>query len=152
MANTACLVIHEDGICPGPYGKCTCDEITITPSPRIDWCDACKKDHGYDCPLDLEKTYPLLKNAPDHDSPEFIDYLRNNNPVVFENPQWIVIENCKYHKEENPWYTAFHKKGRSYWWQDIDILWFEFGDDWEWLKKHPKRKSVKRFHIHLYKP
>lgn len=24
----------------------------IVPSPRIDYCGACKKDHGYDCPLD----------------------------------------------------------------------------------------------------
>lgn len=24
MANMQCLVIHSDGICPGPYGKCTC--------------------------------------------------------------------------------------------------------------------------------
>lgn len=26
MANVSCLVIHPDGICPGPYGKCTCDK------------------------------------------------------------------------------------------------------------------------------
>lgn len=25
LANTACAVYHPDGICPGPYGKCTCD-------------------------------------------------------------------------------------------------------------------------------
>lgn len=30
MANLRCLVIHTDGICPGPYGKCTCDD---SPSP-----------------------------------------------------------------------------------------------------------------------
>lgn len=24
MANMRCLVIHSDGICPGPFGKCTC--------------------------------------------------------------------------------------------------------------------------------
>lgn len=27
MANISCLVAHSDGICPGPYGKCTCDSI-----------------------------------------------------------------------------------------------------------------------------
>lgn len=26
--------------------------IEIQPSPRIDYCGACKKDHGYECPLD----------------------------------------------------------------------------------------------------
>lgn len=27
MANISCLVLHYDGICPGPYGKCTCDQL-----------------------------------------------------------------------------------------------------------------------------
>lgn len=26
MANMHCLVIHPDGICPGPYGQCTCGQ------------------------------------------------------------------------------------------------------------------------------
>ncbi len=26
--------------------------IEIIPSPRIDYCGACKTEHGYDCPLD----------------------------------------------------------------------------------------------------
>lgn len=98
--------------------------------------------------------YPLLENAPAHDTPEFIDYLRENNAVVWENPQWVVIENCKYHTEEKPWYTAFWKGPWEMcpdeWYQDIDIIWYEFGD-YEWLKKAPDRQTVKRFHIHLYK-
>lgn len=28
------------------------EEIKIVTSPRIDWCGACKSEHGYDCPLD----------------------------------------------------------------------------------------------------
>jgi len=28
------------------------EPITIVPSPRIDWCGACKAEHGYDCPKD----------------------------------------------------------------------------------------------------
>lgn len=51
----------------GHHGKCGADnplcdfhtpprtpieKITIVPSGRIDWCSACQKDHGYDCPLD----------------------------------------------------------------------------------------------------
>ncbi len=27
MANIKCAVYHADGICPGPYGICTCDTI-----------------------------------------------------------------------------------------------------------------------------
>ncbi len=27
LANVSCLVIHPDGICPGPYGQCTCASI-----------------------------------------------------------------------------------------------------------------------------
>ncbi len=29
LANTACLVMHYDGGCPGPYGKCTCEGSEI---------------------------------------------------------------------------------------------------------------------------
>ncbi len=25
LASVQCLVVHPDGRCPGPYGKCTCD-------------------------------------------------------------------------------------------------------------------------------
>ena len=28
------------------------EKIQIIPSGRIDYCCECKKDHGYDCPLD----------------------------------------------------------------------------------------------------
>lgn len=93
----------------------------------------------------------LLKNAPKQDSPAFIDYLRANNVVVWENPQWIVIENAKYHTKRKPWLTAFHKpKSRLHeWWQDIDIMWYEYGD-WQWLKKSRGKQSVPgRFHIHI---
>jgi len=31
------------------------NEITIEVSPRIDWCGACKKEHGYDCPKDTPR-------------------------------------------------------------------------------------------------
>lgn len=33
-------------------GTVTANGIQIVPSPRIDWCGACKSEHGYDCPLD----------------------------------------------------------------------------------------------------
>lgn len=54
-------------------------------------------------------TYPLLLNAPDHLSAEFITYLRENNVVIHEDAHWLVIENCKYHTTERAWHTAFWK-------------------------------------------
>lgn len=108
----------------------------------------------------------LLKNAPAHDSPEFIDYLRKHNEVVFESGEWIVIENAKYHKPESPWLTAFWKGhkceeqeygGSDYkcdsWWVDTDELWYhEDWAEWEWLKKAANKQTVPgRFHIHLIK-
>lgn len=32
------------------------EAIEIVPSPRLDYCGACKKEHGYDCPLDVDKS------------------------------------------------------------------------------------------------
>jgi hypothetical protein len=92
-------------------------------------------------------SYPLLENAPDHDSPEFLDYLREHNTVVKEYKNWLVIENCKYHRPDRPWHTAFWKNGsmntrplqRLYW-------------QWEWLKKAKDKQTVERFHIHFYLP
>ncbi len=97
----------------------------------------------------------LLAGAPAHDSIEFIQYLRNNNPIVFENPQWLVIKNFKYNTPERAWYTAFHKPYtigdyRSEWWQDVDILWYQGWQDWTWLKKPASEQTVKRFHIHIH--
>lgn len=99
-------------------------------------------------------SYPLLEKAPPHDSPEFIDFLRQNNKVVYENNEWLVIENCKYHKPEAPWYTAFYKgeQGDTHAVMNIWTLWFggDF-DGWEWRKKRSSDQTIKRFHIHLIK-
>lgn len=87
----------------------------------------------------------LLKNAPPHDSPKFIDYLRANNVVVLENDWWLVIENFKYHHKGQPWYTAFAK------WENPNFSsLFERWADWTWLKKPAEEQTVKRFHIHIY--
>lgn len=37
-------------------------DIEIVPSGRIDYCCECKKDHGYDCPLDLSKENRTVDN------------------------------------------------------------------------------------------
>lgn len=98
-------------------------------------------------------TYPLLENAPAHDQPEFIDYLRDNNVVVEENPYWIVIENCKYHTAKQTWHTAFWKHPESM--RNSAEFEMTFGRlingyiTWEWLKKSPIRQTIQRFHIHF---
>lgn len=30
MTNLQCLVYHPDGVCPGPYGQCTCSYLPET--------------------------------------------------------------------------------------------------------------------------
>lgn len=96
-------------------------------------------------------TYPLLKEAPPHEMPEFLEYLRGNNKVVHECEDWLVIENCKYHRPDRPWYTAFTKG--EYWldtWRiDIRGLLARFGG-LEWKKKSWKDQTVRRPHIHMY--
>jgi len=94
------------------------------------------------------QTYPLLEKAPDHSSPEFIDFLRDNNRVIFENESMIIIENCKYHTPEKPWYTCFAKT-EDY--QNLVRYLYNEYPDWEWRKKSADKQTIKRFHIHLYK-
>lgn len=92
-------------------------------------------------------SYALLGGAPDHFSPLFINYLREHNPVVFEDDDWIVIENCKYHTKDKPWLTAFVKKPLAQ--INLQVLHDKFGA-WEWKKKAAIMQTVKRFHIHFY--
>lgn len=95
-------------------------------------------------------TYPLLKDAPPHDSEAFIAYLGENNVVVDENDAWILIENCKYHTKEKPFLTLFAKQSvNTEQWEDLRG-WLSDYLDWEWLKKSSERQTVKRFHIHIY--
>lgn len=90
--------------------------------------------------------YELLEKAPeDHSSGGFIDFLRDNNIVVFESSDWLIIENCKYHKFDRKWYTAFAKTSNL----SFHELTERFGD-MTWLKKPKQKQSVNRFHIHLY--
>lgn len=98
-------------------------------------------------------TYPHLENAPvNHCSPEFLDYLRENNTVVWENDQWLVIENCKYHTADQLWLTAFLKElGVEHerdWYDDVDILYYKF-TDFHLLVKPEHKRSVRRPHVHL---
>jgi len=93
----------------------------------------------------------LLANAPAHETPEFLEYLRENNKVVFESGQWLVIENVKYCKVNKAWYTAFWKAptGPNTNVMNMTALLIRFGH-LEWKKKAAKDQTVRRFHIHMY--
>lgn len=103
------------------------------------------------------KSYPLLTKAPkDHNSQEFLDFLRANNTVVCENKHWLIIENCKYHTPEAKHHTAFIKSNQG---------WFLMNDEhyksllsliiamgyttWTLVIKKPADRSVGRLHVHF---
>jgi len=89
----------------------------------------------------------LLANAPDQTTDDFLVYLRTNNKIVYEDKNWLVIENCKYNTPERPWHTAFHKHGVMSFKSLITRYW-----TWEWLKKAKESQTVpNRFHIHFYR-
>ena len=90
----------------------------------------------------------VLKSVPPHDSDEFIEYLVANNRVIYIDPNWLVIENIKYHRKDRPWYTAFSLRKKL---PSFSVLQRLYGH-MEWLKKHPSQQSIKRFHIHFYNP
>lgn len=94
-----------------------------------------------------EKYQELLKTAPDHRSQEFIDFLKENNVVVWEGKNWLIIENCKY---GNGWRTAF-------WLHNGDDIWaskylhevYSQYPECKIIIKSPAKRTVKRFHFHI---
>lgn len=82
----------------------------------------------------------LLTDAPEHSSDEFLDYIRANNPVLYEDGEFVVIKNIKY-----GWPTAFAKSPTP----RFTERFLELYGDYEWLKKPADKQTVKRFHIHL---
>jgi hypothetical protein len=94
-------------------------------------------------------TYPLLEQAPkDHNSPEFLEFLRENNEVIFEDPFWLVIANVKYDdKVKRRWFTAFTVDPNNI---HISAAFDEEFAYLEWKKKPRDKQTVKRFHIHMF--
>ena len=91
----------------------------------------------------------LLANAPDHDTPEFLEYLRANNTVVYEDSYWLVIENHKYHKPGKIWYTAFFTRANGF--IILETLLAKYGH-LEWRRKAGSKQTVRRFHFHMSEP
>ncbi len=97
-------------------------------------------------------SYDLLEKAPkDHLSDEFLQFLRENNKVVKEDGTFLIIENCKYHTPERPWYTAFNKCTYGCCdFRGLESLMDEY-PDFTLMVKPITERSVQRFHAHLVK-
>lgn len=96
--------------------------------------------------MNKEEYEKLLATAPDHDTPEFIDFLKKYNKVIWENAHWLIIENCKY----EGWRTAFWKGKPDM--SNVYLCLAEVLDQYpecEWRKKNIKKQTVGRFHIHI---
>ena len=100
-------------------------------------------------------TYPLLINAPAHDTPAFIRYLRKHNKVIYESNVWIGIENCKYHQPDHPHYTFFTMCQRlslpdlqTFEWQEWQKIMQNYQKWFVFINSQPQ-KSVDRFHFHV---
>ena len=100
------------------------------------------------------KEYEKLK-YPDSTTDEFLDYLKENNKIVFESIYWLVVENCKYHSNENPHYTAFWRDSATCEFENYDeldkIKTYLGLNDWFMYINAKKDRSIKRFHIHFRK-
>ena len=90
----------------------------------------------------------LLAEAPPHDSDEFLDYLRENNKVILQLRNWLIIENCKYNREDRRWWTAFQKRKTEE--RDFNDLHFCVPDGWNVMVKPQHKQTVQRFHVHIY--
>lgn len=103
-----------------------------------------------------ENYQEFLKTVPqDHFSDEFVNFLKNNNEVVDKAYNWLIIKNIKYHGD---WLTAFYigwriENGSFNQSAAIADMWqlIPKYKDREWLIKAPHKRSVKLFHVHMYK-
>lgn len=84
--------------------------------------------------------YPHLEKAPkDHHSEEFLQFLRDNNEVLWEDEEWLTIKNCKYN-----WPTCFTKIDTP----NLFPLIARYKNN-EWRVKPREKRTVERFHIHI---
>jgi hypothetical protein len=86
-------------------------------------------------------------------TPQFLKYLAENNIVIYENDEWLVIENCKYHTKENPHFTAFTKQPltpENCHLDNLDkiIIFMEWQNFYIYINAK-KDRSIERFHIHI---
>lgn len=92
-----------------------------------------------------EEYQERLKGVPDHNSPEFLVYLKENNPVIWESYDWLIIQNCKDENVRTAFWKNHPERGPV---QALHEVLDQY-PECEWRKKHAKKQSIKRFHIHI---
>lgn len=98
----------------------------------------------------MDEYKQLMLNAPPHDSDEFVQFLRDNNTVRLETPEWIVVENFKYHTKEREWLTAFDLKPNMTLESKILLLEIEYPNH-TFIQHSLRTRTVTRRHLHLIK-
>jgi len=120
LANVHCLVYHPDGVCPGPYGKCNCDELPETPPIQISNADIT----GHHAPKDsatqgevtetsvarYEAWCKKIGRTLSEDS--WISLLRYQSWLEKEAGETIGKSNGCYHCGGKPFVSVSTKKGR----------------------------------------
>ena len=101
--------------------------------------------------ITTEQYEGILNSAPpNHESESFLQYLRENNVVVLETPEWLVIQNVKYHSDTNPWYTAFDKGSDFILEYKLQLLQWEY-PEYRYMFNSVYCRTIKRFHVHLFR-
>ena len=101
--------------------------------------------------ITTEQYEGILSSAPsDHNSDEFLQFLREHNVVILETPEWLVIENVKYHTKETPWYTAFDKGMNLILEYKLQLLQWEY-PEYRYMFNSTYGRTIKRFHVHLFR-
>ena len=109
----------------------------------------------------IEDYEKFLVDMPDDDNPDFIENIRDELykkglEVVWENDDWFMVPNVRYHKPERgqPWFTVYLKRPRQYWWDALPSLHYimqQYGD-YEWVKRADSRLKTKKFFLHIFMP
>lgn len=96
-------------------------------------------------------SYALLEQAPtDHNSEEFLQFLRDRNEVIKETPTWLIIANCKYDAPARRWFTAFFKRNGLPQKEHLGDLFINVPYGWAMMMKPPEKRTVQRPHVHLF--
>ena len=68
--------------------------LIIQPSPRIDWCGDCKKEHGYNCPKDKKHRHTWQYSHEDCPQCGYTERCCKNCSVcqgLTEDNKWEVV-------------------------------------------------------------
>ena len=96
----------------------------------------------------------LLLDTPAHETPAFIDFLRERNSVIYDTKNWLGVLNYKYHRHgkllSHIHYTYFlvpSQLNNSALSEMLEIA--EEYADLSLYVNRPKARTVNRYHFHL---